>query len=124
MRLRSRLQRLEREAATSGRAEEDQPDPWDDTERRTAYLRGEGPCPPHPPCPPCLDPVTWASGHRMFRCLGARISGELPDKEYLADMDARERSHIDETFAVLAAIAEEQMELEADQETERPGDDW
>jgi hypothetical protein len=126
VRLQSRLSRLEREAALRDRTEPDGPDPWEDAERRTAYLRGEGPCPPYPPCPSCRDPVMWASRTRIWRCLGVRISGELPDNQYLADMDEKERVHIDKTFAILAEVAREQRELvdRAADEAQPPGGGW
>jgi hypothetical protein len=58
--------------------------------------------------------------------LGVRISGELPDKEYLADMDEKERAHIDKTFAILGEVFREQRELadRASQETQPPGVGW
>jgi hypothetical protein len=58
--------------------------------------------------------------------LGVRISGELPDNEYLADMDEKERTHIDKTFAILAEVAREQRELadRASQEAQPPGGSW
>jgi hypothetical protein len=115
LRIQARLKRLEREAASRDLTEVDGPDPWEDTECRTAYLRGEGPCPPYPPCPSHLDRVKWASRERIFRCLG-----------YLADIDEKERAHIDKTFAILAEVAREQREI-ADrvaQEGQPPGVDW
>jgi hypothetical protein len=95
VRLRSRLQRLEREAATSVRAEEDQLDPWEDTELRSAYLRGEGPRPPDPPCPRWFDPAEWASRMRIGRCIEYRCAGELRGDEYLPDMNLEEREYVD-----------------------------
>jgi hypothetical protein len=39
-----------------------------------------------PLCPPGTDPAAWDSLMRVARCVDARLTGALPDGEYLPDM--------------------------------------
>ena len=100
MKLRTRLQRLERAAAASA-AVPPSYDPAIDTADYLAYLKGAGPRPPDPPCPAGFDPAAWESRMRLGWCIDARLLGELGDGEYLPGMDAGERWNVDGSVEVI-----------------------
>ena len=107
MRLRDRLQRLER-AAVVRRTVVPPRDLSAEIEQGLAYLCGERPPPPNRPCPPWFDPAEWASRQRVGHCLVARASGELAADTYLPGRDAAERNYLDgltEAVAVFARYA-------------------
>ena len=94
MRLRVRLQRLERHAATNEPPCPPQ-DVFERIRRAAVYYAGQGPRPPNPPCPPRRNPDEWASLQRVRHCQAARRVGTLGPGGYLPDMTAGEREYVD-----------------------------
>jgi hypothetical protein len=79
-------------------------------EQHAAYLRGEGPRPPDPPCRPWFDPAEWTRRLRTSRCLADQVHGALGDREYLPDMDAKERRYLDGLLQAFTVFAESQTQ--------------
>ena len=94
MRLRVRLQRLERHEATI-RPPSPPEDIFERIRRAAAYYAGQGPRPPDTPCPPGRNPGEWASSLRVHHCLAFRRLGTLGPDYYLPDMTAGEREYVD-----------------------------
>lgn len=104
MRLRERVQRLERTAADIAAASGRAAGVAAAMEQRKTYLRGRGPCPPDPPCPPGNDPDDWESRMRVSRCFDARSMGEVSPGGYLPEMDEGQRAYMDGLTEVLAVF--------------------
>ena len=99
MRLRVRLQRLERHAATNEPPCPPQ-DVFERIRRAAAYYAGRTPRPPDPPCPPGRDPGDWAIHQRVRHCLAFHRVGTLNPDRYLPDMTAEERTYVDNVAGV------------------------
>jgi hypothetical protein len=110
MNLRLRLQKLERTVLVrkSPQTLDAARQPY--AEQHEAYLRDQGPRPPDPPCPRGTDPAAWDSQMRVGRCVDARLTGELPDGEYLPAMGQEERRQVDGNLEALAAFARRRMD--------------
>jgi hypothetical protein len=104
MKLRSRLQKLERTALVREAQQTDYAARQTYAEQHEAYLRGQGPRPPDLPCPRGTDSVVWDCQMRVGRCVDAHLTGELPDGEYLPEMGEGERRQVDGTLEALAAF--------------------
>lgn len=105
MKLRSRLQKLERTTLVREFVQSIDTARQTYAEQYEAYLRGQGPRPPDPPCPRGTDSVVWGRQMRVGRCVDAHLTGELPDGEYLPEMGEGERRQVDGTLEALAAFA-------------------
>ena len=95
MRLRVRLDRLERRAEALRPPTCQPTDVFERIRCAAAYYAGAGPRPPDPPCPPRLDPAAWASLQRKRHCLAFRRGGTLGPDRYLPDMTEGEREFVD-----------------------------
>src|SRR5258708_13239321 len=104
MRLRARLQKLERAVLVRKSPQTLDAARQTYAEQREAYLRGQGPRPPDPPCPRGIDPAAWDSLMRVGRCVDARLTGELPNGAYLPELGAGERRDVDCTLHALPAF--------------------
>jgi hypothetical protein len=105
MKLRSRLQKLGRTVLVRKSTQTLDAARQTYAEQHEAYLRCQGPRPPDPPCPRETDPAAWDSQMRVGRWVDARLTGELPDGEYLPEMGQEKRRQVDGTLEALAAFA-------------------
>src|SRR5260370_28086906 len=105
MKLRSRLQKLERTTLVREFVQSIDTARQTYAEQYEAYLRGQGPRPPDPPCPRGTDSVVWGRQMRVGRCVDAHLSGEVPGGEYLTEMGEGERRQVDGPLEALAAFA-------------------
>src|SRR5258708_13078606 len=104
MRLRARLQKLERAVLVRKSPQTLDAARQTYAEQREAYLRGQGPRPPDPPCPRGIDPAAWDSLMRVGRCVDAPLTGALPNGAYLPELGEGERRDGYRTLDALPAF--------------------
>src|SRR5260370_34943671 len=99
MKLRSRLQKLERTTLVREFVQSIDTARQTYAEQYEAYLRGQGPRPPDPPCPRGTDSVVGGRQMPVGRGGDPPLTGALPDGEYPPEMGEGERPPVAGTVA-------------------------